>query len=76
MSFAKNISKYIGKNIIKNLCVKCIKYFLIMVKKSTTDAIKTSTSNRATKKTAESIGDLIGNNIANKITKNSLKNNS
>ena len=47
-----------------------------MVKKSTTDAIKTSTSNRATKKTAESIGDLIGNNIAYKITKNSLKNNS
>ena len=36
-------------------------------KKSTTDAIKT-TSKRAIKKTAEATGDLIGNKRADKIT--------
>ena len=37
-------------------------------KKSRTDAIKTA-SKRAIQKTAEATGDLIGNDIANKITK-------
>ena len=36
-------------------------------KKSTTDAIKTA-SKRATQKTAEAKGELIGNKIADKIT--------
>ena len=36
-------------------------------KKSTTDAIKT-TSKRAIHETAEAIGDLIGNKVADKIT--------
>ena len=44
-----------------------------MLKKSTTDAIKT-TSKRAIQKTAEAIGDLIGNKIADKITTVSKKN--
>ena len=43
-----------------------------MLKKSTTDAIKT-TSKRAIQKTAEAIGDLIGNKIADKITSVSKK---
>ena len=41
-------------------------------KKSTTDAIKT-TSKRAIQKTAEATGDLIGNKIADKITSVSNK---
>ena len=43
------------------------KNFLILLKKSTTDAIKTA-SKRAIHKTAEATGDLIGNKIADKIT--------
>ena len=41
-----------------------VKNFLIVLKKSTTDAIKT---------TAEATGDLIGNKIADKITSVSKK---
>ena len=43
-------------------------------KKSTTDVIKTA-SKRVIQKTAEATGDLIGNNIANKITSVSKKSN-
>ena len=43
------------------------KNFLILLKKSTTDAIKTA-SGRAIQKTAEATGDLIFNKIADKIT--------
>ena len=43
------------------------KNFLILLKKSTTDAIKTA-SKRAIHKTAEATGDLIGNKIDDKIT--------
>ena len=43
------------------------KNILIAQKKSTTDAIKT-TSKIAIQKTAEATGDLIGNKIADKIT--------
>ena len=49
-------------NIVKNL--------LIVLKKPTTDTIKT-VSKRAIKKTAETAGDLIDNKIADKITKTS-----
>ena len=42
------------------------------VKKSATDAIKT-TSKRAIQKTAEATGDLIGNKIADKVTSVSQK---
>ena len=41
-------------------------------KKSATDAIKTA-SKRAIQKTAEATGDLVGKNIANKITSVSKK---
>ena len=40
---------------------------MIQLKKSATDAIKTA-SKRAIQKTAEAIGDLTGNKIADKIT--------
>ena len=43
------------------------KNLLIMLKKSTTDAIKTA-SKRAVQKTEEATGDLIGNEIADDIT--------
>ena len=49
-----------------------VKNFLIALKKSTTDAIKT-TSKWAIEKTAEATGDLIGNKIADKITSVSKK---
>ena len=43
-----------------------------MLKKSTTDAIRTATR-RAIQKTAEATADLIGNKIADKITNASTK---
>ena len=49
-----------------------VKNFLIVQKKSTTDAVK-STSKRAIQKTEEATGDLIGNEIADKITSVSKK---
>ena len=49
-----------------------VKNFLIVLKKSTTDAIKTA-SKRAIQKTAEATGDLIGNKIPDKITSASKK---
>ena len=50
------------------------KNFLIVLKKSTADAIKTA-SKRTIQKTAEATGDLIGNTIADKITNVSRKSN-
>ena len=49
-----------------------VKNFLIVLKKSTTDAIKIA-SKRAIQKTAEATGNLIGNTIADKITSVSKK---
>ena len=45
---------------------------LIQLKKSATDAVKT-VSKRTIQKTAEATGDLIGNEIADKITRVSKK---
>ena len=45
---------------------------LTLLKKSATDAIKTA-SKRGIQKTAEATGDLIGNEIADKITSASTK---
>ena len=64
LSFAKNI----GKNLINKYGQK----LLDSAKKSTADAMKT-TSKRAIQKTAEATGDLIGNKIADKITSASKK---
>ena len=49
-----------------------VKNFLIVLKKSTTDAIKTA-SKSAIQKTVEATGDLTGNKIADKITSVSKK---
>ena len=49
-----------------------VKSVLIVLKKSTTDAIKTA-SKRPIQKNAEATGDLIGNKIADKITSVSKK---
>ena len=57
----------------KNLSNKYGQKPLDSGKKSTTDAIKT-TSKRAIQKTAEATDDLIGNKIADKITNASNKN--
>ena len=64
MAFAKNMGKYLSNNYGQKL--------LDSAKKSTTDAIKTS-SKRSIQKTAEATGDLIGNKIADKITSVSKK---
>ena len=66
LSFAKNIGK--------NLSNKYGQKIFDTAKKSTTDAIKTA-SKRAIQKTAEATGDLIGNNIVDKITSISKKSN-
>ena len=59
LSFAKNMGK--------SLSNKYGQKRLDSAKKSTTDAIKT-TSKRAIQKIAEATGDLIGNKISDKIT--------
>ena len=58
MSFAKNMGKKLSNEYGQTL--------LDSAKKSTTDAIKT-TSKRAIQKAAETTADLIGNKIADKI---------
>ena len=62
-----------AKNMGKSLSNKYGHKLLDSAKKSTTDAIKT-TSKRAIQKTAEATSDLIGNKIADKITSVILKN--
>ena len=64
LSFAKNMGK--------NLSNKHSQKLIDIAKKSTTDAMKT-TSKRAIQKTIEATGDLIGNKIADKITSVSKK---
>ena len=68
LSFAKNICKNIGKNINKNLSGKYSQKHLDHPKQSATDELKT-TSKIVIQKTAEATGDLIGNKIADGITK-------
>ena len=64
LSFAKAMGK--------NLSNKYGQKILHSAKKSTTDVIKTA-SKRAIQKTAQATGDLIGNQIADKITSISKK---
>ena len=60
MSFARSVSNKYRKKLVDT------------AKKSATDAIKTA-SKRSIQKTAEATGDLVGNNIADKITSVSKK---
>ena len=66
LSFAKNIGTHLSNKYSQKL--------FDTAKKSTTDAIKT-TSKRAIQKTAEATSDLISNKIADKITSVSKKSN-
>ena len=69
LSFAKNMGTHATK-VAKNLSNKYSQNLLDCAKKSSTDGIKTA-SKRAIQKTAEATGDLIGNKIADRITKTS-----
>ena len=60
--------KNYGKNISKNMSGKYSPKLLDHTEQSPTDAFKTS-SKRVIRKAAEATGDLIGNKIANEITK-------
>ena len=71
LSFAKNMGTHATKA-AKNSSNKYSQKILDTAKKSTTDAIKT-TSKRAIQKTVEATGNLIGNKIADKITSVSKK---
>ena len=68
LSFAKNMGKNIAKNISKNLSSKYSQKLLDHAKQSPTDGIKTS-SKRVTQILADATGDLIGNKVADRITK-------
>ena len=70
MSFAKDISKNIGKNTSKNLSGKYSQKPLHHAEQSAIDAFKII-SKRVIQKIAEATDDLIGNKIAEKITKTS-----
>ena len=66
VSFVKNMGTHATK-VAKNLSNKYSQKLIDSTNKSTTYAIK-SASKRVIQKTAEAAGDLIGNEIANKIT--------
>ena len=68
LSFAKNMGRNIGKNISKKLSSKYSQKLLDHAKQSDTEALKTA-SKRAIQKTSEGTCDLIGNEIADKITR-------
>ena len=67
-SFAKNMHTNIGKFISRTLSAKYSQKLLDYAKQSATDAHETS-SKRAYQKAAETTGDLIGNKIADRITR-------
>ena len=67
-SFSKNVGKNIGKIISKNLSGKYSEKLLHHRKQSASDALKT-VSRRKIQKTAQATGDLIGNKVADRITK-------
>ena len=71
LSFTRNIGTHATK-VAKNMSNKYVQKLADTDKKSATDAIKTA-SKRAIQKTAEAIGALVGNKIADKITSASKK---
>ena len=68
LTFAKNIGTNIGKNISKNLRDKYSQKRLDYAKPSAADALEII-SKRVIQKTAETTFNLIGNKMANRITK-------
>ena len=78
LSFSRSMEKNFGKNTSKNLSSRYSEKLLDYAKQSAVDALKTD-SKREIQKIVESTGDLIGNKIADEITrvsKTSPKNNS
>ena len=76
LPFIKNMGKNIGENISKNWSGKYGQKLFDHAKKSTADALKTS-SKRVISKTTETTDDLIVSKIANKtrkVSKNSQQN--
>ena len=68
LSSAKNMGKNIGKNISKGLSSKNSQKLLGHAKQSAIDAFKTS-SKRVFQKTAEATSDLLGDKIADRVSK-------
>ena len=68
LSFVKNMGKNIGKSMIKNFSSKNSQKLFDHAKQSAANALKTP-SKREIQKAAEATGDLIGNEIADKITR-------
>ena len=68
LCLAKNMGKNLGKNISKNLNCKYSQKILDHAKQLATEARKT-VPRIEIQKTADKIADLIGNEIANKMTK-------
>ena len=78
LSFAKNMSRYIGKNISKNVRSKYSQNVTDHAKQSGSDALKTA-SKRAIQKPENATSDLIGNKVLDrfrKVSKTSAQNNS
>ena len=67
LSFAKNMAKYTGKNISKNVSGKYSQKLLYHAKQSVTDA------KRIIQKTAEATDNLIGNIITDVVAKSVLR---
>ena len=74
MPFGRNMGRSICKNLRKYLNSKYSQKLLDHVKLFAEDALNTA-SNKVIQKTAEANGDLIGNKIADRITKVSPQNN-
>ena len=68
LSFAKQNGGNHGKDISKNSSGKCNQKLLDYTKQPATDALK-AVSKRAIQKIVDPAGDLIGNKIADRITK-------
>ena len=62
------MSKNIGENKSKNIMLKIVRIFLIMLNNLLQKHLKLR-QKKVTQKTAETTGDLIGNKIAKRITK-------
>ena len=71
LTFALNMTKSIGRNVNKNLSGRYSQKLLDHAKQTAADAFKI-TSKSSIQNTANPIGDLIGNAIANRITKISI----
>ena len=68
LSFPRNMDKIVGRNINESFISKYNQKLLDHITQSAIDVLKTS-SKKAIQKTADATDDLIGNKIADKITR-------